>query len=45
MQTRRMIATHPDVTGSANKALFEAKDAAYACPQTCTSCADARRRR
>jgi hypothetical protein len=41
MQTKEMIATHPDVKGSVNPALIEAIDAAYACAQTCTSCADA----
>jgi hypothetical protein len=41
MQTEQMIATHPDVKGSVNRALIEAIDAAYACAQTCTSCADA----
>jgi len=41
MQTREMIATHPDVNGRVNPALIEAIDAAYACAQTCTSCADA----
>jgi hypothetical protein len=41
MQTREMIATHPDVRGSVDEALIEAIDAAYACAQTCTSCADA----
>jgi hypothetical protein len=41
MQTREMIATHPDVKGSVNQALIAAIDAAYSCAQTCTSCADA----
>ena len=41
MQTKEMIATHPDVKGSVNEALIGAIDAAYACAQTCTSCADA----
>jgi hypothetical protein len=41
MQTEQMIATHPDVKGQINKALVEAIDAAAACAQTCTSCADA----
>jgi hypothetical protein len=41
MRTEAMIATHPDVNGSVNQALIEAIDAAYACAQTCTSCADA----
>jgi hypothetical protein len=41
MQTREMIATHPDVHGHVNQALISAIDAAYACAQTCTSCADA----
>ena len=41
MQTKEMIATHPDVRGSVNQELIEAIDAAYACAQTCTSCADA----
>lgn len=36
-----MIAAHPDVRGSVNEALIDAIDAAYACAQTCTSCADA----
>src|SRR3954452_19621013 len=41
MQTKEMIATHPDVRGNINQALIDAIDAAYACAQTCTSCADA----
>ena len=41
MQTKEMIATHPDVRGNVNQALIEAIDAAHACAQTCTSCADA----
>ena len=41
MQTQQMIATHPDVKGDVNRALIEAIEAAYACAQTCTSCADA----
>jgi len=41
MQTKEMIATHPDVRGNVNQALIDAIDAAYACAQTCTSCADA----
>ena len=41
MQTKEMIATHPDVRGNVNQALVDAIDAAYACAQTCTSCADA----
>ncbi len=41
MQTQEMIASHPDVRGNVNKALLAAIDAAYACAQTCTSCADA----
>jgi hypothetical protein len=41
MQTKEMIATHPDVRGKVNEALIDAIDAAYACAQTCTSCADA----
>ncbi len=41
MHTQEMIATHPDVRGNVNKALIEAIDEAYACAQTCTSCADA----
>lgn len=41
MQTEQMIATHPDVQGNINRDLIEAIDAAYACAQTCTSCADA----
>jgi hypothetical protein len=41
MQTREMIATHPDVRGNVNQALIAAIDEAYACAQTCTSCADA----
>ena len=40
MQTKAMIATHPDVRGSVSQALIDAVDAAYACAQTCTSCAD-----
>ena len=36
-----MIATHPDVRGNVNEAFIEAIDEAYACAQTCTSCADA----
>jgi len=41
MQTKEMIATHPDVRGNVNRALIDAIDAAYSCAQTCTSCADA----
>ena len=41
MQTKEMIATHPDVRGNVNQTLVDAIDAAYACAQTCTSCADA----
>ena len=41
MQTKEMIATHPDVRGNVNQPLIDAIDAAYACAQTCTSCADA----
>ena len=41
MQTEQMIATHPDVKGNVNRALLKAIDEAYACAQTCTSCADA----
>jgi hypothetical protein len=41
MQTKEMIATHPDVRGNVNDEVIDAIDAAYACAQTCTSCADA----
>jgi hypothetical protein len=41
MSAREMIATHPDVRGNVNDALIAAIDAAYACAQTCASCADA----
>src|SRR3954452_21116119 len=41
MQTKEMIATHPDVRGNINQSLIDAIDAAHACAQTCTSCADA----
>ena len=41
MQTKEMIATHPDVRGNVNQGLIDAIDVAYACAQTCTSCADA----
>ena len=41
MQTREMVASHPDVRGSVNTGLIEAINACYACAQTCTSCADA----
>jgi hypothetical protein len=41
MQTRAMIATHPDVRGSVNDALIDAIDSSYSCAQACTSCADA----
>jgi hypothetical protein len=41
MQTKEMIATHPDVRGNVNQVLIDAIDAASACAQTCTSCADA----
>ena len=41
MLTTEMIATHPDVKGRVNPALIQAIEAAYACAQTCTSCADA----
>ena len=41
MHTEQIIASHPDVRGSVNRALLEAIDEAYACAQACTSCADA----
>jgi hypothetical protein len=41
MHTADMIAMHPEVNGQVNQTLIEAIDAAYACEQTCTSCADA----
>ena len=41
IHTHEMIATHPDVRGNVNEAFIEAIDEAYACAQTCTSCADA----
>jgi hypothetical protein len=41
MQTREMLAEHPDVKGSVNDALIAAIEQMYACAQTCTSCADA----
>jgi hypothetical protein len=41
MQTKEMIATHPDVRSDVNQALIDAIDASYACAQACTSCADA----
>jgi hypothetical protein len=41
MHTKDMIATHPDVRGNINQALIDAIDAAHACAQTCTTCADA----
>ena len=41
MHTEQMIATHPDVHGKVNPALVGGIDAAYACAQACTSCADA----
>jgi hypothetical protein len=41
VQTQEMISTHPSVRGNVNAALIAAIDAAYACAQTCTSCADA----
>jgi hypothetical protein len=41
MQTKEMIAAHPDVHGNVNQSLIDAIDAAYSCAQTCTSCADA----
>jgi hypothetical protein len=41
MQTKEMIATHPQVRGNVNQALIDAIDAAFSCAQTCTSCADA----
>jgi hypothetical protein len=41
MPTQEMIATHPDVKGNINPALISAVDAAAACAQICTSCADA----
>jgi hypothetical protein len=40
MQTKEMIATHPDVSGNVNQTLVDAIDDAYACAQTCTSYAD-----
>ena len=41
MQTKEMIATHPDARGSINQTLIDGINAAYSCAQTCTSCADA----
>ena len=41
MRTEQMIATHPDVRGSVDRALIAAIDELYACVQACTSCADA----
>ena len=41
MQTKDMIATHPDVKGNVNQDLLQFIDAAYECAQACTSCADA----
>lgn len=41
MLTEQMIASHPDVRGNTNGALIETINQAYACAQTCTSCADA----
>ena len=41
MHTQEMISKHPDVRGHVNTALIEAMEEAYACAQTCTSCADA----
>jgi hypothetical protein len=41
MPTKEIIATHPDVRGNVNQALIDAIDAAHACAQTCSSCADA----
>ena len=40
MRTHEIIAAHPDVRGTVNKALIAAIDEMYACAQTCTSCAD-----
>ena len=42
MTTRAMITTHPNPTGDLDvDKLAEAIDAALACAQTCTACADA----
>jgi hypothetical protein len=41
MQTKEMIASHPDVKGNVNEALLQFIEASYECAQTCTSCADA----
>lgn len=41
MTTHTIIATHPDVNGHVNAALVAAIDAALACMQSCSSCADA----
>jgi hypothetical protein len=41
MHTKEMTAAHPDVRGNVNQSLIDAIDAAHACAQTCTSCADA----
>jgi hypothetical protein len=41
MHTEQIIATHPDVRGSVNRALLDAINEAYSCAQACTSCADA----
>lgn len=40
MHTHEIIAAHPDVRGTVNKALIAAIDEMYACAQACTSCAD-----
>jgi hypothetical protein len=41
MNTKEMIAAHPDVRGNTNAALLAAIDELHACAQACTSCADA----
>jgi hypothetical protein len=41
MQTKEMLAAHPDVHGNVNDALSAAIEECYACAMTCTSCADA----
>ena len=41
MQTKQMIGAHPEARGPISPAAIQCIDAAYACAQACTSCADA----
>lgn len=42
MHPREMIPTHPGVQGNISEGLVRCIEKCFACPQTCTACADAR---